>query len=169
MVLDPIIPEKDLVMLYAARGTGKTHVALDIAYAVATGGSFLKWQAPKPRRVLLVDGKMPASAFRSLPCTASCGGCARTPRGTDRVGPLGQLSHCRTDVFGACPAIPVPGEGTRDIASPSRRRGQGALLCRDPDAPKECLDLLMQIRDDRQSAHGVGLLQQRFPYILGDV
>jgi hypothetical protein len=28
MVLDPTIPEKGLVMLYAARGTGKTHVAL---------------------------------------------------------------------------------------------------------------------------------------------
>jgi hypothetical protein len=33
MVLEPIIPEKGLVMLYAARGTGKTYVALGIAYA----------------------------------------------------------------------------------------------------------------------------------------
>jgi putative DNA primase/helicase len=75
MVLDPIIPEKGLVMLYAARGTGKTHVALGIAYAVATGGSFLKWQAPKPRRVLLVDGEMPASALRErLQGLAAAGG-----------------------------------------------------------------------------------------------
>jgi putative DNA primase/helicase len=74
-VLDPIIPEKGLVMLYAARGTGKTHVALGIAYAVATGGSFLKWQAPKPRRVLLVDGEMPASALRErLQGFAAAGG-----------------------------------------------------------------------------------------------
>src|SRR5215470_7377444 len=55
MVLDPIIPEKGLVMIYAARGTGKTHVALGIAYAVATGTSFLRWQAERPRRVLLID------------------------------------------------------------------------------------------------------------------
>jgi len=35
MILNPIIPEKGLAMLYASRGTGKTHVALGIAYAVA--------------------------------------------------------------------------------------------------------------------------------------
>jgi hypothetical protein len=30
MVLEPIIPEEGLVMLYATRGTGKTHVALGV-------------------------------------------------------------------------------------------------------------------------------------------
>ncbi len=64
MVLDPIIPEKGLVMLYAIRGTGKTHVALGVAYAVATGSTFLKWRAPRPRRVLVVDGEMPAPELR---------------------------------------------------------------------------------------------------------
>lgn len=37
MVLAPIIPEKGLAMVYASRGTGKTYLALGIAYAVATG------------------------------------------------------------------------------------------------------------------------------------
>jgi putative DNA primase/helicase len=64
MLLDPIIPERGLAMLYAARGIGKTHVALGIAHAVATGTDFLAWNAPKPRRVLLVDGEMPAIALR---------------------------------------------------------------------------------------------------------
>jgi putative DNA primase/helicase len=64
MLLDPILPEKGLAMLYAARGTGKTHVALGIAFAVATGTEFLKWKAPKPRRVLLIDGEMPAAALQ---------------------------------------------------------------------------------------------------------
>jgi putative DNA primase/helicase len=64
MMLDPIIPEKGLAMLYATRGTGKTHVALGIAYAVATGSTFLKWRAERPRRVLLIDGEMPAQALR---------------------------------------------------------------------------------------------------------
>jgi len=64
MVLDPIIPEKGLAMLYGSRGTGKTHVALGIAYAAATGSAFLKWRAERPRRVLLVDGEMPAQALR---------------------------------------------------------------------------------------------------------
>ena len=64
MVLDPIIPEKGLAMLYASRGMGKTHIALGIAYAVATGTKVLKWTAPRPRRVLLIDGEMPAAALQ---------------------------------------------------------------------------------------------------------
>jgi hypothetical protein len=64
MLLAPILPEKGLAMLYAARGTGKTHVALGIAFAVATGTKFLKWSAPKSRRVLLIDGEMPAAALQ---------------------------------------------------------------------------------------------------------
>ncbi len=64
MLLDPILPEKGLAMLYAARGTGKTHVALGIAFAIATGTKFLKWTAPRPRRVLLIDGEMPAAALQ---------------------------------------------------------------------------------------------------------
>ena len=60
MVLGPILPTQGLSMLYAPRGIGKTFVSLGIAYAVASGGQFLRWQAPKARRVLFVDGEMPA-------------------------------------------------------------------------------------------------------------
>jgi putative DNA primase/helicase len=74
MVLGPIIPEKGLVMCFASRGTGKTHVALGIGFAVATGGKFLKWSAPKPRKVLLIDGEMPGAALqeRLKAITAEC-------------------------------------------------------------------------------------------------
>ena len=64
MVLSPIIPTKGLAMIYAARGVGKTQIGLGASYAVATGGSFLKWTAPQPRRVLYVDGEMPARALQ---------------------------------------------------------------------------------------------------------
>jgi putative DNA primase/helicase len=64
MLLAPVILEKGLVMLYASRGTGKTHIALGIGYAVATGTKFLKWESPSPRRVLLIDGEMPARALQ---------------------------------------------------------------------------------------------------------
>jgi putative DNA primase/helicase len=64
MLLDPILPQKGLAMLYGTRGTGKTLVALGLAYALATGTSFLKWKAEKPRRVLLVDGEMPAAELQ---------------------------------------------------------------------------------------------------------
>lgn len=60
LIVEPIIPAKGLAMLYGPRGLGKTHVALGIAWAAATAGSFLKWRALKPRRVLYVDGEMPA-------------------------------------------------------------------------------------------------------------
>jgi putative DNA primase/helicase len=61
MLLDPILPQKGLEMLYGTRGTGKTMVALGLAYALATGTNFLKWKADKARKVLLVDGEMPAA------------------------------------------------------------------------------------------------------------
>jgi putative DNA primase/helicase len=64
MLLSPIIPQQGLVMIYSWRGIGKTHVALNIAYAVASGGRFLKWQAPAPRRVLYLDGEMPARTMQ---------------------------------------------------------------------------------------------------------
>jgi len=63
-VLSPILPTQGLVMLHAQRGIGKTFVSLGIAYAVASGGKFLRWAAEKPRRVLFVDGEMPAVAIQ---------------------------------------------------------------------------------------------------------
>jgi hypothetical protein len=64
MILDPIIPEKGLAMLYASRGIGKTHLACGISYAAATATGFLKWQSTTARRVLHCDGEMPADALR---------------------------------------------------------------------------------------------------------
>lgn len=64
MILRPVIPEKGLAMIYATRGVGKTHVALGISVAVATGGRFLRWQAPEPRKVLHIDGEMPGATLQ---------------------------------------------------------------------------------------------------------
>src|SRR6516165_814345 len=60
-LVEPILPAKGLVMLYGPRGLGKTHVAMGIAWAAASGSSFLKWRAEQPRRVFYVDGEMPAA------------------------------------------------------------------------------------------------------------
>jgi len=65
MLLAPIIPSKGLVMVYSKRGVGKTFVALCVAYAVASGGAYLRWNAPEPRRVLLVDGEMPLVTLKA--------------------------------------------------------------------------------------------------------
>ena len=63
-LLAPVLPEKGLAMLYAPRGMGKTLLALGMSYAVATGGTVLRWQAPAPRRVLYIDGEMPLATIQ---------------------------------------------------------------------------------------------------------
>jgi 5S rRNA maturation endonuclease (ribonuclease M5) len=64
MLLDPVLPEQGLMLLYAYRGIGKTFLALGMAAAVASGSSFLRWKAPKARRVLYVDGEMPGKTMQ---------------------------------------------------------------------------------------------------------
>lgn len=59
MLLNPILPERSLAMLYAPRGVGKTLLGLSIGLAVASGAPLLRWSAPRRRRVLYVDGEMP--------------------------------------------------------------------------------------------------------------
>jgi putative DNA primase/helicase len=65
MLLAPILPERSLAMLYAPRGVGKSWVGLSIGVAVASGGPLLRWQAPAPRRVLVVDGEMPLADLQA--------------------------------------------------------------------------------------------------------
>ena len=64
MLLSPWLPRKGLAMLYAERGLGKTWIALNVAHAVAGGGEILGWKAPAPRRVVYLDGEMPASLLQ---------------------------------------------------------------------------------------------------------
>jgi putative DNA primase/helicase len=59
-LLAPWLPREGLAMVYAPRGLGKTWLASHVAWAVATGGTFLNWRAGRPARVLIVDGEMPA-------------------------------------------------------------------------------------------------------------
>lgn len=54
------------MMLYAPRGIGKTHVALWMTYTISCGGEMFgkRWQCEKSRKVLFVDGEMPASTLQ---------------------------------------------------------------------------------------------------------
>ena len=63
-ILDPILDSNSLALLYGPRGLGKTFVALGIAWAAASGGSFLGWKAARPHRVLYIDGEMAAADMR---------------------------------------------------------------------------------------------------------
>jgi putative DNA primase/helicase len=107
MLLDPILPERSLSMVYAPRGLGKSWLALSIGLAVASGGSFLRWGAPRSRRVLLCDGEMllpdlkgrlaslkvafgdiPSDGFRILAADSTDGGIdLSTPSGQKALDP----------------------------------------------------------------------------------
>jgi DNA-binding transcriptional ArsR family regulator len=63
-ILTPWLHSQDLCMIFAARGIGKTHFALAIAYAVAAGGQFLRWHAPRPAKVLYLDGELPGTVMQ---------------------------------------------------------------------------------------------------------
>lgn len=63
-LLSPILCSQDLAMVFAPRGVGKTHFALALSFAVATGGVFLTWQAKAPRKVLYLDGELPGETMQ---------------------------------------------------------------------------------------------------------
>lgn len=64
-LLSPWLQSQSLSMIYAPRGIGKTHVALGVAFALATGGEFLQWKAAKPVPVLYLDGEMPGADLKA--------------------------------------------------------------------------------------------------------
>ncbi|MFY0183850.1 AAA family ATPase [Stenotrophomonas rhizophila] len=64
-LLAPWLLSQSLSMIYAPRGIGKTHVALGISYALASGGEFLSWRAPHPVKVAYLDGEMPGADLRN--------------------------------------------------------------------------------------------------------
>lgn len=60
----PILPLPGLAQIYAPRGMGKTFVALSLSLGLAIGCAFMRWRAPEPRRVVHVDGEMPAGGLK---------------------------------------------------------------------------------------------------------
>jgi putative DNA primase/helicase len=63
-VIEPWLPIGGLAMVAGYRGIGKTYFALSLAYAVTTGGRFLGFTVPKPRKVLYVDGDLEPAELR---------------------------------------------------------------------------------------------------------
>jgi hypothetical protein len=64
-IVDPILATNSLALLYGPRGLGKTFVAMGIAWAAASGGSFLNWHASRPHRVLYIDGEMAMTGLQA--------------------------------------------------------------------------------------------------------
>ena len=78
LLLSPILPVQGIGIMYAPRGIGKTFAALSVAVAVASGGAVFNWRAPMPKKVLYVDGEMPAIAMQNR-LAALVGGMAIPP------------------------------------------------------------------------------------------
>lgn len=64
LIVAPWFKERQLGLIYAKRGIGKTYFTLSIACAVATGTELFGWEVPKARRVLYIDGEMDLSDLR---------------------------------------------------------------------------------------------------------
>jgi putative DNA primase/helicase len=60
-LLPPWLASDTAALVYGPAGIGKSFLALGIAWAVASGGSFLGWRSTRPCRVLYVDGEMGAA------------------------------------------------------------------------------------------------------------
>ena len=110
-VLAPIIETQALCLLYSKRGVGKTHVALGIAYAVASGGRFLRFEAPKPRPVLFIDGEMPGRVMQER--------IASIVEGADREPPADYFRIITPDLQDR----PIP-----DLSAPENQAALDAIL-----------------------------------------
>ncbi len=64
-LISPWLREQESVLIWAAAGVGKTMLTLSLALAVAGGGSILGWSAPRPARVLVIDGEMPLDDLKA--------------------------------------------------------------------------------------------------------
>lgn len=85
LILSPWLPTKGQAMIFAGRGIGKTWLGLNIAHAVAGGGSFLRWASPTQRRVAYIDGEMPASALKDRYASIVAGATFDAPEANFRL------------------------------------------------------------------------------------
>ncbi len=85
MLLNPILPERSLSMLFSPRGTGKSWLALSMGLAVASGSPLLRWTAPRPRNVLYVDGEMQLADLQSRLGSIRAGMAAEIPNDRFRI------------------------------------------------------------------------------------
>jgi len=57
-ILQPFLRQGEATLIYAGSGLGKSFYAAGLAVAIASGGDFIGYSAPKPRKVKYIDGEM---------------------------------------------------------------------------------------------------------------
>jgi len=108
-ILDPIFTLSSINMVFAWRGVGKTHFALGIAWAAASGGRFLKWQTSRPFKVLYLDGEMPGESLQIR--------LAEIGKSADSIPDEGYLSVCTIDMCGGIMPDLATYEGQAQISA----------------------------------------------------
>ncbi|MFT4693585.1 MAG: putative ATP-dependent serine protease [Francisella sp.] len=63
-ILEPLIREKDIIMIYAKTGLGKTLISTGIAWAISKSTQFLGWKCNKVKKTLFIDGEMPLISIK---------------------------------------------------------------------------------------------------------
>jgi hypothetical protein len=85
--IDPWLRTGESALIWAATGVGKTWLTLSLAVAIAGGGRVWEWKAPKPRKVLIIDGEMNVQdlkeRLRTLLDTRAVDGVDRRALGTN--------------------------------------------------------------------------------------
>jgi len=81
-LMEPWLCERNLNMVFAGAGVGKTQFLIAMSVALSTGQPFLGWEVPEPVGVLYVDGEMPASTMQERIARIAAG------YGVDPIAPL---------------------------------------------------------------------------------
>lgn len=58
--------KQGISLVYAATGVGKTHFCIGLAFAMASGGDFLRWKSENKAKVLYIDGELPAYYLKTM-------------------------------------------------------------------------------------------------------
>ena len=111
MMLAPWLPRKGLALLSASRGVGKTWLALNISHAAAGGGSFLRWSASRPWKVVHFDGEMDASSLKDRYAAIVAEASFDAPEGNFRIV-----------------ASDMQPDGLPDLADPASQRFYNAAI-----------------------------------------
>lgn len=65
-IIDDLLYDRDIAMIHAARGIGKTRFCHGLGMAIAASGSFLRWKAAESRRVVFIDGELVGAQLQSM-------------------------------------------------------------------------------------------------------
>jgi len=64
-IIEPFLPQRGLLEIYARTGVGKTTFALALATAASSGQHFFDWKVHRPWNVLYIDGEMSSAEMQN--------------------------------------------------------------------------------------------------------